>query len=482
MREHLIPSKDEKELITKSEMDEAIAGNFIVAQFTFTTILARDAYFSFPANLPSRGTFILISGIPIFQVYQSTDTATYHSDAWVNVAITNITGFNSTQTDDTGTVLTRAVLTGDEPYVGLCATEKTEADSIGTATEAGLSTATLEITPNYGYIAVTNPDGTMTGFTIDGSGLAIYNDAADGSRNETVTFPVGAPSNINGNRILTTEDQVPSLYPDFSGSYLPLFNGTVSDTTEILVPVDGWLIINVDPFVDVSTDYNACTVTIDGATIINKFANWGINNIVFAQVPVTTFSKITVTNSNPSYSTNVNATLWPINDSFDQNVEVGTYQVKLYTPNNESINPTDTWQTDANRSFTEAITELQKAAVTTDVRTFPYSDGNWSGTLNAFEVVINANCSIVSFWGSFTELAVVPTGQSTTILSPTSYPLLQRFVGQVDQWARGYNNNTGNFADMPIRITSSAGLEIVAAPNVAIGTTFSFQFMLVLAQ
>jgi hypothetical protein len=482
MREHLIPSKDEKELITKSEMDEAIAGNFIVAQFTFTTILARDAYFSFPANLPSRGTFILISGIPIFQVYQSTDTAVYHSDAWVNVAITNITGFNSTQTDDTGTVLTRAVLTGDEPYVGLCATEKTEADSIGTATEAGLSTATLEITPNYGYIAVTNPDGTMTGFTIDGSGLAIYNDAADGSRNETVTFPVGAPSNINGNRILTTEDQVPSMYPAFKVSpWVILFGEQVANSQHVNIPTDGYLIINVTPSVGDANDFNSVAVVIDGAVILEKVANFQMDNQVFAQIPVTQGSDLSIYNNNPNYSTLVNAAIYPILDTIADDT-VPTYNVQLYTPNNESINPTDVWQTDANRSFTEAITELQKAAVTTDVQTFPYSDGNWSGTLNAFEVVINANCSIVSFWGSFTELAVVPTGQSTTILSPASYPLLQRFVGQVDQWARGYNNNTGNFADMPIRITSSAGLEIVAAPNVAIGTTFSFQFMLVLAQ
>jgi hypothetical protein len=127
------------------------------------------------------------------------------------------------------------------------------------------------------------------------------------------------------------------------------------------------------------------------------------------------------------------------------------------------------------------VTEDMLTTISTDVQVFPYDDANWSGTLNAFEAALNEDVSIVSFWGDFTELAVVPTGQSTMILDPAIYPLLQRFVGQVDQWAMGYNNNTGDFARMPIRITATNGLEIVAPPNVAIGTNFSFQFMLVLA-
>jgi len=111
----------------------------------------------------------------------------------------------------------------------------------------------------------------------------------------------------------------------------------------------------------------------------------------------------------------------------------------------------------------------------------PFANATFDGTVNAIAVDINDSITIVSFWGSATQNSAGSAGESFVVLDPTTYTLLQRFVGQVDQWARGYNANVGAFSDMPVRITASEGIEIVTPPNIAAGTIFSWQFVLVLA-
>jgi len=117
-----------------------------------------------------------------------------------------------------------------------------------------------------------------------------------------------------------------------------------------------------------------------------------------------------------------------------------------------------------------------------DSRTFAFNGPTFSGEVNALSVKLTPAITLVSFWGFALQNATGTTGQSYTILSPATYPLLDRFIGQVDQMAYGYNANIGSFSYSPIRITATQGFEIVTAPNIAVGTRFSFQFVLMLAE
>jgi len=110
-----------------------------------------------------------------------------------------------------------------------------------------------------------------------------------------------------------------------------------------------------------------------------------------------------------------------------------------------------------------------------------FSNATFDGEVNAIEMRFNTAESIVSFWGYATQTATGTTRQAFVILDPAIYPLLQRFQGQVDQFAIGYNSGTGDFKYTPLRITADSGFELVTAPNISVGTRFSFQFVLILA-
>jgi hypothetical protein len=110
-----------------------------------------------------------------------------------------------------------------------------------------------------------------------------------------------------------------------------------------------------------------------------------------------------------------------------------------------------------------------------------FSNATFSGEFDAIELKISDTCSVVSFWGYANQNAGGSSGQSFVLVSPSQYQLLSRFVGQVDQFAIGYNAGTNDFKYVPLRITAGAGVEIVTAPNITVGTRFSFQFMLILS-
>jgi hypothetical protein len=119
--------------------------------------------------------------------------------------------------------------------------------------------------------------------------------------------------------------------------------------------------------------------------------------------------------------------------------------------------------------------------VLSEVETFAFTRPNHTGEISTFEVRLTDDVSIVSFWGYANQNAIGTGGTASLLLSPAQYPLLSRFVGQVDQIAIAYNSNTGNFSMMPIRITATAGIEGVNPPNMAVGSRWTWQFMLVLA-
>ena len=110
-----------------------------------------------------------------------------------------------------------------------------------------------------------------------------------------------------------------------------------------------------------------------------------------------------------------------------------------------------------------------------------FTNATFSGEVWIKEFTHNPDVASVSIWGYATETAVGTTGQAFAILDPSTYPLLNRFIDQVDQWARGYNSSTGVFSDMPVRITAANGIEIVTPPNIPIGTRFTWQFVLYLS-
>ena len=74
-----------------------------------------------------------------------------------------------------------------------------------------------------------------------------------------------------------------------------------------------------------------------------------------------------------------------------------------------------------------------------------FNNQTFDGDINAIEMKFSETVSIVSFWGYANQIATGSVGQSFVILDPVSYPLLQRFKGQVDQFAIGYNSGTGDF-------------------------------------
>jgi len=111
----------------------------------------------------------------------------------------------------------------------------------------------------------------------------------------------------------------------------------------------------------------------------------------------------------------------------------------------------------------------------------PFSNATFDGEVNAIDVKLTANVTIVSFWGYANQNADGTPGQDFMILDPVSYPLLERFVGEVDQFAIGYNSASNDFKYVPIRVTST-GMFIVTAPNISVGTRFSYQFILILAE
>jgi len=120
--------------------------------------------------------------------------------------------------------------------------------------------------------------------------------------------------------------------------------------------------------------------------------------------------------------------------------------------------------------------EIPTGGVHKSVSNATYSGDNW-----AIEAKISENVSMVSFWGSIVQNAGGTSGQAFQVLTPAQFPLLSRFIGQVDQWGKGID--AGNWTTergMPIRITAAQGLEIVTPPGVAVGTTFSWQFVLFL--
>jgi len=110
-----------------------------------------------------------------------------------------------------------------------------------------------------------------------------------------------------------------------------------------------------------------------------------------------------------------------------------------------------------------------------------FSNATFSGTINVIEMAISDTCSVISCWGNATKNSAGTSGQAFPVLDSITYPLWQRFIGQVDQWGVGIDAQT--WADarfMPVRITASQGVEIVTPPVAGIGTNFTWQFMLIL--
>jgi hypothetical protein len=132
------------------------------------------------------------------------------------------------------------------------------------------------------------------------------------------------------------------------------------------------------------------------------------------------------------------------------------------------------------RSWEKLGTTGGGTPITTNEFSQAFSNATFSGGINSIEVRLNGTTSMVSFWGFVNQDTAGVVGASNVMLSPDNYPLLTRFIGQVDQFAMGYNSNIGSFSYLPIRITADQGFELVTAPNIAIGTRFSFQFVLVL--
>ena len=123
---------------------------------------------------------------------------------------------------------------------------------------------------------------------------------------------------------------------------------------------------------------------------------------------------------------------------------------------------------------------INPASVTVYDKTF--TNATFNGDVNTIAVKLTDTVTMVSFWGFAQQNATGTMGQDFQILAPVDYPLLERFIGQVDQMSYGYNSNVGNFSYSPIRITADRGMEIVTAPNIAVGTRFSFQFVLILTE
>ena len=126
--------------------------------------------------------------------------------------------------------------------------------------------------------------------------------------------------------------------------------------------------------------------------------------------------------------------------------------------------------------------ESGSANTSTNIFNQPFGNATFSGEINAIDVKLDENVTIVSFWGNANQNATRSAGQDFVILTPLEYNLLGRFVEQVDQFAIGYNAATNDFKYTPIRITGDRGMEIVTAPNISIGTRFTFQFVFILAQ
>jgi len=141
---------------------------------------------------------------------------------------------------------------------------------------------------------------------------------------------------------------------------------------------------------------------------------------------------------------------------------------------------TKEWVAGTLQNLQDAVDALENPPV--EVNTFVFTNATFSGEQRAIAVEIGNNVTMVSFTGFALQNATGTSGQDFVIVSPTDFPLLERFIGQVDQFGVGYNANTGNFSYVPIRITSTNGLEIVTAPNVAVGTRFTWQFVLFLVE
>lgn len=134
------------------------------------------------------------------------------------------------------------------------------------------------------------------------------------------------------------------------------------------------------------------------------------------------------------------------------------------------------------------------ASVITITATIPYSipvagirksisNTTFTGEHFAIEMKVAANASDVSFWGKAQVASAGASGLEYQILSPEQYPLLARFVSQVDAWAFGVDaGDWSTIHQMPLRITADKGMELITAPGVAANTTFSWNFKLTLAE
>lgn len=477
MREPLIPTKNPTELVTRLELNDALTGRNIVFEFIFDTNAARDAFFSVPANLPALSTAVLVTEGPWIQIYTRA-TGSYDPAGWNDISPTFITNFdvvyftssnvpaapyslrvlyvntttgvlavasqdgtrlvyqtppdiesfNALRNFPSGSTISFHGEDGGVPYLGLLVTDNPDAQEI--------DGAKVDTTHNALYFQMAL-DGLTIGATQD-SGVTQY-----------VKFPIVGDSTINGRRILTEDDLG-------GGGFDTTINdpaGTVI-TRAVQNPPDG-------PYIGL-----CATDKPDAASIGDAYDN-GYRTMLHELTTDHSFMSATDTDG---HSTGINVLSDHVeiynNDSTGKRL-----QTVLFPVDGPSA---------INGKQIATLNDIP-APITTDVQSFPYSDSNWSGTVSAFEAALDATTSIVSFWGDFTELQVVPTGNATQVLSPAQYPLLARFVGQVDQFAMGYNASAGSFAYMPMRITAAQGFEIVAAPNIAVGTNFSFQFMLVLS-
>lgn len=116
-------------------------------------------------------------------------------------------------------------------------------------------------------------------------------------------------------------------------------------------------------------------------------------------------------------------------------------------------------------------------------KTHVFSNAWFEGELYCLEIRFDEDLSDVSIWGHATRVASSPAGQDMSVLSPDDYPLLTRFLGQVDQWWKGIDSGDWQTEyNMPVRITANEGVVLVTPLGGAIDTRFSGQFKLTLAE
>lgn len=116
-------------------------------------------------------------------------------------------------------------------------------------------------------------------------------------------------------------------------------------------------------------------------------------------------------------------------------------------------------------------------------KTKHFTNDWFSGTVYCMEIRFDDDLSDVACWGFAERIANSAAGLAMQILSPEEYPLLSRFLTQVDEWARGVDKSDWQtLREMPVRVTADKGIELVTPHGGIIETRFSWFFKMTLAE